>query len=261
MLSFTDAQLNAWLTTFLWPLVRILGVLMAAPVFGHRATPARVKIGLGIFIALVLAPTLPPPPDIALGSWQGLFVLAQQILIGIAIGFVVRIAFAAADTAGEIIGLQMGLGFATFFDPQTAGQSLVLARFFNMLAVLLFLAVNGHLLLLDVLAGSFHSLPVGPNPLAAEGFRAVAAFGSTIFSIGLQLALPLIAIMLMTNLALGILTRASPQLNIFAIGFPITLSVGLTALNLSLPYFALHFERMIRNSLEAATSVAKNFAL
>lgn len=259
MLSFTEAQLNLWLATFLWPLFRILGVLMAAPVFGHRATPTRVKLGLGVFIALILAPTLPPPPDAAPGSWQGLLILVNQVLIGLAIGFIIRIAFAAADAAGEIIGLQMGLGFAAFFDPQSAGQSLVLARFFNMLAVLVFIAVNGHLLLLDVLANSFQALPVSSTPLAAEGFRSVAAFGATIFAIGLQLALPLIAILLMTNLALGILTRSAPQLNIFAIGFPITLSVGLVALNLSLPYFALEFERMIRNSLEMATSVVKTF--
>ncbi len=261
MLSFTDAQINTWLSAFLWPLVRILGVLMAAPVFGHRATPTRVKIGLGVFIALVLVPTLPPPPDIALGSWQGLLVLVRQLLIGIAIGFVIRIAFAAVDAAGEIIGLQMGLGFATFFDPQSAGQSLVLARFFNMLAVLLFLAVDGHLLLLDVLARSFQALPVGAAPLGAAGFRSVTAFGSIIFAIGLQLALPLIAIMLMTNLALGILTRAAPQLNIFAIGFPITLSVGLVALSLSLPYFTVQFGRIVQSSLEAATTVVKTLGL
>lgn len=261
MLSFTDAQLNAWLATFLWPLVRILGVLMAAPVFGHRATPTRVKIGLGVFIALILAPTLPPPPDVPVGSWQGLAILARQLLIGVAIGFVIRVAFAAADAAGEIIGLQMGLGFAAFFDPQTAGQSLVLARFLSMLAVLVFLAVNGHLLLLDVLAESFRDLPVGTAPLAATGFRNVAAFGASIFAVGLQIALPLVAIMLMTNLALGVLTRAAPQLNIFAIGFPITLSVGLIALNLSLPYVALQFERMIRQSLEGASGVVKAFGL
>ncbi len=259
MLSFTDAQLNTWLAAYLWPLVRILGVLMVTPMFGHRSTPVRIRIGLGVFITLVLVPTLPAPPDIDIGSWQGLFVLVQQILIGISIGFVVRVAFAALDVAGEIIGLQMGLGFASFFDPQTAGQSLVLARFFNMLGVLIFVVVNGHLLLLDALAGSFHSLPVSAAPLAAAGFRSIAAFGGTAFSIGLQLALPLIAIMLMTNLALGILTRASPQLNIFAIGFPITLSVGLITLNFSLPYFALQFERIIQNSLEMAATVVKGY--
>ena len=255
MISLTDAQLNAWLIHFIWPLTRILGLLMVAPIFGHRAVPGRVKIGLGIFIALIVAPTLPPMPDVALGSWHGLHILVQQMLIGVAIGFVMRVVFAAVEAAGEIVGLQMGLGFATFFDPQSAGQTLVLARFFNMLAALVFLAVNAHLLLIGVLVESFQSLPISTQPLSAAGFYNVASFGSTVFVMGLQLALPLIAILLMTNLALGILTRSAPQLNIFAIGFPITLGVGLIMLNLTLPYFAPQLENMIQNGLKASTLV------
>jgi flagellar biosynthetic protein FliR len=255
VISLTDAQLNAWLISFIWPLTRILGLIMVAPAFGHRSVPGRVKIGLGVFITLIVAPTLPPMPDVGLGSWHGLFILVQQLLIGIAIGFAMRIAFAAVEAAGEIIGLQMGLGFASFFDPQSAGQTLVLARFMNLLAVLVFLSVNAHLLLLGILVESFQSLPISHQPLAAGGFHNVAAYGSTVFSTGLQLALPLIAILLMTNLALGILTRSAPQLNIFAIGFPITLGVGLIVLNLTLPYFAPLFEQLIQNGLKASSMV------
>lgn len=253
MISLTDAQLNTWLINFIWPLTRILGLIMVAPVFGHRAVPARVKIGLGIFIALIIAPTLPPMPDVGLGSWHGLFILVQQLLIGIAIGFIMRIVFAAVEAAGEIVGLQMGLGFASFFDPQSAGQTLVLARFFNMLALLVFVAVNAHLLLIGVLVDSFQTLPISPQPLSAAGFYNVAAFGSTVFAVGLQLALPLIAILLMTNLSLGILTRSAPQLNIFAIGFPITLGVGLIVLDLTLPYFVPQLEQMFQNGFQATT--------
>jgi flagellar biosynthetic protein FliR len=255
MISLTDAQLNTWLINFIWPLTRILGLIMVAPVFGHRAVPGRVKIGLGIFIALIIAPTLPPMPDVGLGSWHGLFILVQQLLIGISIGFIKRIVFAAVEAAGEIVGLQMGLGFASFFDPQSAGQTLVLARFFNMLALLVFLAVNAHLLLIGVLVDSFQTLPISPQPLSAAGFYNVAAFGSTVFAVGLQLALPLIAILLMTNLSLGILTRSAPQLNIFAIGFPITLGVGLIVLDLTLPYFAPPLELMLQNGFQATTMV------
>lgn len=255
MISLTDAQLNAWLINFIWPLTRILGLIMVAPVFGHRSIPARVKIGLGIFIALIIAPTLPPMPDVGLGSWHGLLILVQQLLIGLAIGFIMRIVFAAVDAAGEIIGLQMGLGFASFFDPQSASQTLVVARFLNMLAVLVFLAVNAHLLMLGVLVESFQILPISTQPLASAGFFNVATYGSTVLSVGLQLALPLIAILLMTNLALGILTRSAPQLNIFAIGFPITLGVGLITLDLTLPYFAPQFENMIQNGLKTMVMV------
>lgn len=255
MISLTDAQINTWLINFIWPLTRILGLIMVSPIFGHRSVPGRVKVGLGVFIALIIAPTLPPMPDVGLGSWHGLFILVQQMLIGIAIGFVMRVIFAAVEAAGEIVGLQMGLGFASFFDPQSAGQTLVLARFFNMLAALLFLAVNAHLLLIGVLVDSFQALPISTQPLTAGGFYNVAAFGSTVFSVGLQLALPLIAILLMTNLALGILTRSAPQLNIFAIGFPITLGVGLIVLNITLPYFAPQLENMFHTGFKTATMV------
>ena len=255
MLSFTDAQLNAWLISFVWPLTRILGVIMTSPIFGHRSVPARVKIGLGIFIALIVAPTLPAMPDVALGSWHGLLILVQQMLIGMAIGFVMRVVFAAVEAAGEIVGLQMGLGFASFFDPQSAGQTLVLARFFNMLAVLLFLAINAHLLLIGILVESFQMLPIGVHTLSGSGFYSIASFGSTIFSAGLQIALPIVAILLMTNLSLGILTSSAPQLNIFAIGFPITLGVGLIVLNVTLPYFAPQVEVIIQNGLKTSLAV------
>lgn len=257
MISLTDAQLNTWLISFIWPLTRILGVIMVAPLFGHRAIPGRVKVGLGVFIAIIIAPTLPPVPDVGLGSWHGLFILIQQMLIGISIGFVMRIAFAAVEAAGEIIGLQMGLGFASFFDPGSAGQTLVLSRFFNMLAILVFVAVNAHLLLIGALVESFQTLPISYQPLSGGGFYNVAAFGSSIFAVGLQLSLPLIAILLMTNLSLGILTRSAPQLNIFAIGFPITLSVGLVVLNFTLPYFAPQFEQLIQNGLKASIMVVE----
>lgn len=257
MISLTDAQLNAWLISFIWPLTRILGLIMVAPVFGHSSVPRRVKIGLGVFIALIIAPTLPPMPDVGLGSWHGLFILIQQLLIGMAIGFIMRVVFAAVEAAGEIVGLQMGLGFASFFDPQSAGQTIVISQFFNLLASLLFLAVNAHLLLLGILVESFKSLPISPQPLSTAGFYSVANYGSVVFSVGLQLALPLIAILLMTNLALGILTRSAPQLNIFAIGFPITLGVGLIALDITLPYFTPQFEHMFRNGFAATTAVIR----
>lgn len=260
MLTVSDTQLNAWLIQFIWPLARILGLFMVAPIFGHTAVPGRVKLGLGVFVALAISPALPPMPQVAIGSWAGLLILGQQILIGLAMGFVMKVIFSAIEAAGEIIGLQIGLGFATFFDPQSAGQTLVIGRFLHLLAMLVFLAVNAHLLLLGVLVESFQSLPIQNAPLAAKGFFSLAQTGSHVFAIGLQLALPIVAILLMTNLALGILTRSAPQLNIFAIGFPITLGIGLITLDWSMDYFAPQFERAFTSGFATIEQLLASFS-
>jgi flagellar biosynthesis protein FliR len=260
MISVTDAQLNAWLASLLWPLARILGLVMAAPVLGHGTIPARVKIGLGVFITLIIAPTLPPLPAVPLMSPGGLFTLIMQVLIGVAMGLVMRLAFSAVEAAGEIIGMQMGLGFASFYDPQSASNLNTLSSFLGLLASLAFLAINGHLLLLGVLAESFAVLPISAQPLPGSAMLAVAQAGSLIFSYGVQLALPLIAILLMTNLALAILTRSAPQLNIFAIGFPITLGVGLIGFDLSLPYLAGQTTTLFQSVLDALQQVVGSLA-
>lgn len=260
MISVTDAQLNAWLTTLLWPLARILGLVMAAPVLGHGSVPIRIKIGLGVFIALIIAPTLAPLPDVALASSTGFFILTMQVLIGVAMGLVMRLAFSAVEAAGEIIGLQMGLGFATFFDPQNSTQTTTLSSFLGLLAVLAFLAINGHLLLIGILSESFTVLPVTPQQLPGSAMLAVAKAGGIVFQYGVLLALPLIAILLMTNLALAILTRSAPQLNIFAIGFPVTLGVGLIAFDLSLPYLAGQTTTLFQSVLETVQHVIGKLA-
>lgn len=148
-------------------------------------------------------------------------------LIGIALGFTMQFAFAAVRTAGEIIGLQMGLSFATFVDPASHLNMPVLARIMDMLALLLFLTFNGHLWLISLLVDTFHTLPIGGEPLNSNAFLALTKAGSLIFLNGLMLALPLITLLLTLNLALGLLNRMAPQLSIFVIGFPLTLTVGI----------------------------------
>lgn len=255
MISVTDAQINTWLATLLWPLARVLGLIMAAPVIGHGTVPARIKVGLGVFITLIIAPALPPLPEIQVASAGGIFILVMQVLIGVAMGLVMRLAFSAVEMAGEITGLQMGLGFASFFDPQSGSNLNTLASFLGLLASLAFLAINGHLLLLGALTESFSALPVSSQALPGSGMLAIAKSGSIIFNYGVLIALPLIAILLMTNLALAILTRSAPQLNIFAVGFPITLGVGLIAFDLSLPYLAGQTTTLFQSVLQTLESL------
>jgi flagellar biosynthetic protein FliR len=257
MIVFTNAQLDAWITAFMFPLARIMGVLASAPVFSNAAQPKRIRLVAGLVITIALVPVLPPMPAIPPGSWVGLAVLAQQILIGVLLGFTLRIAFAAIDVAGELIGMQMSLSFAVFYDPQNAGQTPVLSEFLGLLTTLIFLAMNGHLLTLQVLAESFKLLPVSATPMHAGGFASFLAWSSTLFSAGLLLALPLIAALLIANLAMGVLARVAPQLNIFAVGFPVTLMSGFLVLMFSIPYFGAAMENLFDHAFRAMAEIMR----
>lgn len=260
MLSITSGQLAALLAQFFWPFMRVLALMLTAPVYSEQSMPLPVRIGLAAMATFVLAPALAAPPDIPIVSLAGAIVLAQQLVIGAALGFAMRIVFAAVDAAGEITGLQMGLGYATLFDPDRADMIPVLSQFLGMLAILAFLALDGHLRLLQVLADSFRVLPVGGPGLAAGGFLTAARWSGEIFSAGVLLCLPLLGAMLIANVALGILTRAAPQLNLFAVGFPLTLGVGLVILAATLPLLAPQLVKLYAHGYEAMLEVATRFA-
>lgn len=255
MISITTAQLNAWLAAFAWPLARILALIASAPVLGNPSLPASVKIGLGLLLTVLVAPLLPPQPGLDPAAATGLLILAQQVLIGLAMGLAMRVVFHAAEMAGELIGLQMGLGFATLYDASLPGFIPVIGQYLGVIASLAFLAIDGHLLLLSALVESFQVLPLAPLS-TPSGLRALVQWGGSIFSYSLALSLPLLAALLITNIALAILTRAAPQLNIFVIGFPLTILVGMVALALGLPYFAPGLERLFGDGLTAMLRLA-----
>ena len=238
MLSVTAAQLDAWLAALMFPLARILGLFASAPIFSNRGVPARVRLAIGLGVAIALLPVMPPMPDVPPSSGVGLAIFGQQIFIGVAIGFMIRIVFAAVDMAGALIGMQMGLSFAIFFDPDAGGQTAVLSDFLNLIATLLFVAVNGHLLMIEALVRSFEWLPVGTEIVRAEGWGYIARAGLTVFAAGLLLSLPVIGVLLVANIALGVLTRAAPQLNLFAVGFPVTHTAGFIGVLLIMTNFA-----------------------
>lgn len=257
MISVTSAQLGAWLGAFIWPFFRILALVSSAPVLGNPAVPVRVKVGLAAVLTIVLAPVLGSMPAAEPGSAIGLLILAQQIVIGLAIGFTMRIIFTAVEMAGNIIGMQMGLGFANIFDPQNAAQISIVAQFLGLFATLVFLALNGHLYMIEVLAQSFQALPVAVQPFSAAGWRALAGWGGEIFMAGLLLSMPIMAALLTTNLALGIMTRAAPQLNVFSVGFPITLAAGFVVLAIALPYFVPLFDSMLHDALQMTMQILR----
>lgn len=257
MISITSAQIDTWLAAMMFPLMRIIAMISSSPVLGNKQVPVRVKIGLSVLITIIIAPTLGTLPQVSLGSAQGLLIMIQQVIIGVAMGFTIRLIFTAVEMAGELTGLQMGLGFASFYDPINAVHSPVVAQWLGIIAALAFLAINGHLYMLSALADSFHSLPIG-GMITAEGFYGVAKWGGSIFAYALQISLPVLAALLTTNIALGILTRAAPQLNVFAVGFPITLAIGFFILALSMPYFAPMMDRLIQEGVGSALILVKS---
>jgi flagellar biosynthetic protein FliR len=198
-------------------MVRVGALLFVAPIFSERVISKRLRAGLALLIALLIAPNV-PDAQISLQSWEAVWIIVKQVVIGAALGLTLQLLFAAVRMCGEIIGMQMGLSFANFFD-LNSGNTPVIARFLNLLAMLLFLSLNGHLWLLALLAETFVTLPVNADPLDAGGLRYVVSRAGVIFSQGLMLGLPIVAFLLCINMTLGLLNRLTPQLSIFCRGF------------------------------------------
>lgn len=253
MVQISSTQILDWINSFIWPLTRILGMIAITPVFGSAAVPVRIKLVLGILLAMIVAPTINHLPHVDPVSLDGAVILIQQFIIGVAMGFTIQIVFAAIDMAGNMIGMAMGLGFASFYDPDTRGTTPALSQFLTLLATMLFLSLNLHLVLLGTLVDSFRTLPIDGHITGSPGiWLHVVNLGAEIFSSGVQLALPIVAALLVTNLALGILTKAAPQLNIFGIGFPITMTVGFVMLFILIPYMEAPMQRVFELGIERA---------
>lgn len=257
MISFTTVQLNAWIFGLLWPLMRILGLVAAAPVFGNTGVPMLIKLTLGVTLAAIVAPIIPPVPAIDPTSWAGLLVAGQETLIGVAMGFSMRLVFAAIEFAGEVASSTMGFSFASFFDPSSAGRTSAVSQFLALVATLAFLAMNAHLVMIEALVESFFTLPISGSPMALTAPLEMVRWGSKIFSSGLQISLPIVATLLVTNIALAILTRAAPQLNLFGIGFPITLGAGFLVISLTLPYLGTPLQNLFNQGIEASRRIPR----
>jgi len=228
----------------------VLALFSAMPVFAQRGVPARVRVALAFLIAFCAQASLPPMPLIALDSAPALLAVVQQLLIGLSLGFAVRIVFSAVEFAGEIIGLQMGLNFAGFFNPMTGGEPTMIETYFGILNNRMFIVTGGHLMLIAAVVQSFQAFPVGPEPFAFLRAVQPQVWGAEVFRLGLWIALPMIAMLLFVNLVLGIISRVAQQMNIFAIGFPITVSVGLIGMLLTLPMMQMPFTMALEQMLQ-----------
>jgi flagellar biosynthetic protein FliR len=251
-MPLTSGEITLWVNAFLWTLVRIGALLSVAPGFGHRGLPRRIRLVLTVAITWAVLPFIPPVPLLDPISPAGLLVTVQQVLIGVALGFLLRLVFGALEVGGQLLAMQMGLGFATLIDPQGGNPIPLVSTFYNLLGTLVFLSLNGHLAVLRMLIESFQLLPIAAEGLLPENLWTLVNWASHLFAGAVLIALPGVASLLVVNLAFGVMTRAAPQLNIFAVGFPVTLIMGLLVMFYSLPTLLPQLERLLESAMQTA---------
>jgi len=234
-LQLTWENITAQLGTVLWPFLRIGTALGIAPVLGARTLPMRVRIGLALALSMIVAPLLPTPPALLPWSAEIVVLAVQQMLIGIAFGLALLVIFSSLILGGQIIAMQTGLSFASLIDPVSGVQTPVVSQFYVVMATLVFFSLDGHLALISSLVDSFRVLPVDGRSIRLNGVWSLLLWGGEIFRTAVRIALPAMATLLLVNLALGVITRAAPQLNIFSIGFPVIIMIGLVVMSLTLP--------------------------
>lgn len=234
-MHFTEAEILSWVGRFLWPLLRFSALLVFMPVFSSQGVPTRVRLIAALALTALAMPSLPPLPDIPLLSAPGLFAAAQQVFIGLLMAFILQLAYATVIYGGQNIAYAMGLGFASLLDPETGVQVPVVAQLYLFLTTFTFLGMDGHLLVLRILIESFHWLPVAASGIEPDSLWTVLSWSGLVYSGGLLLSLPILIALLLVTLGFGVATRAAPQLNIFSVGFPVTLMLGLVLMWLTVP--------------------------
>ena len=254
MLSISDAQIAAWLASVWLPFARIGGAMLSAPLFSANYVPVRVRVMFALFLTLIVTPLLPPVTAVQPLSLQGFMLIGSELLIGLALGLIVQLVFDALILSGQLIANGMGLGFAMMVDPQRGVQVPVISQYLLIITMLLFVAMNGHLLFVEMLLGSFSLWPAGKG-IQSEHFSIVVQQGSLLFSAALRIAIPAIVALLLVQIAVGVISRAAPTMNLFAVGFPLAILVGYLVLEQLIP----NLLPMMSALLEAAFLAAGDF--
>ena len=254
---FTSADIATWVGSLLWPFTRIAAMLAIAPIFGARLVPLRVRLVMALVLTSIAIPLIPPVPVVGPFSPAGVLITAQQLLLGLAIGFSLQLVFATLVIAGQAIAMGMGLGFAQMVDPQNGVNVPVIGQYYVVMATLLFLALNGHLALLRLLIDSFTTMPIGVDALGREDFRAIAYWGARMVGDAIMVALPAVASILLVNIAFGVVSRSAPQLNIFGVGFPVTLTLGFIILMFAIANLLPQLQHMLDGAFTAVSLLGK----
>jgi len=234
-MNITHAMLSAWMQMYLWPFLRIGALVMTAPPLNANAVAPRVRLMFALLLTLVLSPLLAAPAEMTPFSAIWVMQIARELIVGAALGLTLQLVFEAVMLAGELISYGMGLGFAQLADPVHGAAAPMLGQFYQVCAMMLFLAFGGHLQLVQLLADSFRAAPPGVAAPDAAAFLALAKFGGLCFAGAVRVALPAVIALLLVNLCFGVMNRSAPALNALSLGFPLSLLVGMLVLRFSLP--------------------------
>jgi flagellar biosynthetic protein FliR len=220
-------------------LTRITSFMVSFPIFGTNFMPARIRFFLSVVLSVVVMLILPHLPTVPTSSLALVIMGVEQVALGIVAGFVFSIVFEVFLIAGQIIALQTGMGFASMMDPNI-GQVTILSRVYWFAVLILFLSMNGHLQLIKMMIDSFTVMPLTATHMHPNTFISLIKFSQVVFSGGITIAIPTVIALLVVNFTFATMTRSSPQLNIFSIGFPITLTFGLFIVYVTFPAILMH---------------------
>lgn len=249
-MEFTDAVINQFIADFILPFTRISALIMSMIGFGARTVPAPIKLGLCVVVTVAVMPAIPPSNVGNIFSLATALLIGKQIIIGIMLGFVTTLVINTFILAGQVIAMQTGLGFASLVDPASGMNVPAVGQFFLILSSLLFWVMDGHLAYLQFVVTSFDTLPIASNDFDSTKFKELVEWGGWMFATALSLSIAPLTAMLLINFSFGVMTRAAPQLNIFAIGFPITMCAGLLIMWLTMGNFFTHFQIQWQRALE-----------
>lgn len=256
-MSLSIEEITAWVGTFIWPFMRISAMLIALPVLSARTLPVRIRLLLALVLTWIVSLTIPPAPAIEPLSVTALEVVVQQFLIGLGMAFILQVVFDAVAFAGQVIAYSMGLGFASMVDPSNGAQVPIVGQYLIIITTLVFLMFDGHLVFLALLMDSFQTIPVGPMGLFSADLWSLVQWGGRLFAGGLLMALPAVVSLLLVNLTFGVITRAAPQLNIFAVGFPVTILLGFWILWTALPHLTDHFVELLNEAMQRVRELVR----
>lgn len=248
-MQYSDAEIATFVQQYFLPFARISAMFMVMPVIGSRTVSPRVRLVLALLVTLIAVPLLPPLTNLGSLSFATILMVIQEIVLGLAVGFIFQVVFQVFILTGQIMAIKMGLGFASMNDPTNGVQTTALSQFFLMLVTLMFVSVDGHLVLIKLLLESFTSMPAGTWFLNADFFQSLVSLASWMFTAALVFSLPVLTSLLIVNIAFGVMSRAAPQLNIFAVGFPFTLVVGLMLVWFGLNNFVPAFQDVMAYGL------------